>query len=96
MIAINNCKIGYTSVLFSIENMQLQKGEIYALIGSNGAGKSTFFSTLTKQIRPLDGTINIDTKTLITYSAKELAKKIAFVQSKSDLPDFLTVQAYLE
>ena len=96
MIAINNSNIGYSSVLFSIENMQLQKGEIYALIGSNGAGKSTFFSTLTKQITPLDGTINIDTKTLITYSAKELAKKIAFVQSKSDLPDFLTVQAYLE
>lgn len=96
MIEINNCNIGYSTVLFSIENIQLHKGKIYALIGSNGAGKSTFFSTLTKLITPLDGTINIATNSLASYSTKELAKKIAFVQSKSDLPDFLTVQAYLE
>jgi iron complex transport system ATP-binding protein len=95
MIHLKNCTIGYSSALFSIDDILLNKGSIYALIGSNGAGKSTLFSTLTNQLSTLSGTITIASQPLNYIKLKEIAKKVAFVQSKTDYPDFLTVEAYL-
>jgi iron complex transport system ATP-binding protein len=95
MIHLKNCTIGYTNPLFSLDEIQLLKGEIYALIGSNGAGKSTFFATITQQTKLLNGSITIDQQPLNKFSKNSLAKQIAFVESTSDLPDFLTVREYL-
>lgn len=95
MIHLKNCTIGHTNPLFSLDEIQLLKGEIYALIGSNGAGKSTFFATITQQTKLLNGSITIDQQPLNKFSRNSLAKQIAFVESTSDLPDFLTVKEYL-
>lgn len=95
MIVLKDCTIGYSKTLFSIDELQLVKGEIYALIGSNGSGKSTFFATLTKQLKPLSGSIEIDNKVLQNLSRKDLAQQISFVESTASLPDFLTVKDYL-
>ena len=37
----------------------LKKGEVFALLGVNGAGKSTTFKSLSRQISPTDGKISI-------------------------------------
>src|SRR5690625_1290832 len=41
----------------------LQKGEICALIGKNGAGKSTFFKMLAGQMKPSSGEVQLFGKT---------------------------------
>lgn len=40
-------------------NFSLKKGEICALIGKNGAGKSTFFKLLSGQLIPTSGDIQL-------------------------------------
>lgn len=44
-------------------SISFEKGEVHALIGENGAGKSTFIKTLSGAIRPTSGTITIEGKT---------------------------------
>ncbi|PFE93049.1 ABC transporter ATP-binding protein [Bacillus thuringiensis] len=41
-------------------NFTLKKGEICAIIGKNGAGKSTFFKMLSNQVLPTEGLIQLD------------------------------------
>ena len=41
---------------------QLKKGEVHALMGENGAGKSTFIKVITGVHKPDSGTILLDNK----------------------------------
>ena len=47
--------------LVAVENLSfgLQSGECFALLGVNGAGKSTTFKNLTCEVEPTDGNIHI-------------------------------------
>ncbi|WP_282155842.1 ABC transporter ATP-binding protein [Cytobacillus gottheilii] len=69
----------------------LKKGEICALIGKNGAGKSTFFKILAGQQVPSSGEIHLFGK-----SGRELEKakrRIAFmVETPAFFPDFTALQ----
>lgn len=40
-------------------NFSLQAGECFALLGVNGAGKSTTFKSLTCEVKPTSGKIKI-------------------------------------
>lgn len=56
---------------------QIKKGCIYGLVGSNGAGKSTFLRMITGVYKPEGGTITIDG--LPVYENPEVKKRIAYV-----------------
>ena len=47
--------------LVAVENISfgLQAGECFALLGVNGAGKSTTFKSLTAEVEPTEGSIHI-------------------------------------
>lgn len=72
-------------------DFSLHKGEICALIGKNGAGKSTFFKMLAGQLRPTTGDIY-----LFGQSDKRLAQaktRMGFmIESPEFFPDFTAVQ----
>ena len=40
-------------------NLQVEEGEIHALVGENGAGKSTFLKILSGQLEPTSGDVVI-------------------------------------
>ena len=48
-------------MLFAVSNLSfsLQSGECFALLGVNGAGKSTTFKSLTCEVKPTSGKIKI-------------------------------------
>lgn len=46
---------------------RMESGELIGLVGSNGAGKSTFIKILSTLIRPTDGEILLDGKSIIKY-----------------------------
>lgn len=94
MISAHDLEIGFRAsgarhsptVVASEINVALQNGEIVCLLGPNGSGKSTLIRTLSGLHRPLGGTINLEGKSLLQFSTKEVAKKISTV-----LTDRLTI-----
>ena len=55
------------------------RGEIVAVLGPNGVGKSTLFGCLLGFLKPSSGEILADEKLLQAYSRRDLASKIAYI-----------------
>ncbi len=70
--------VGYnkTPVIKDIE-IEINKGEIITLIGSNGAGKSTILKSIAGQLSKIAGTVYLDEKDISEFSGKELSEKMA-------------------
>tara|TARA_B100000965_G_scaffold307477_1_gene266446 strand:- start:12456 stop:14192 length:1737 start_codon:yes stop_codon:yes gene_type:complete len=84
-ITIKNLFFSYNSkneVLTNI-NLNIQSGEIIALVGPSGAGKSTLFSLILKFIKPNKGKILIDGYNIDKFNNKYLRKLIAIVPQKT-------------
>ncbi|WP_296147193.1 ABC transporter ATP-binding protein [uncultured Flavobacterium sp.] len=58
MIQVNQLSKSYNgTTVLKIDNLEIQKGESFGLVGNNGAGKTTFFSLLLDLIQPTTGYI---------------------------------------
>ena len=56
MIQVDNLQKEYKSVIvLNLLALQIKKGEMFGLVGNNGAGKTTFFRCLLDLIRPTKG-----------------------------------------
>lgn len=58
-------------------NCTIPDGCIYGLVGSNGAGKSTFLRLISGVYKPLEGTIDIDGTPI--YENPDMKKQIVYV-----------------
>lgn len=65
-------------------NLTLEKGKIYALLGRNGAGKTTFFNCISQEIPRDSGIACFDDGSLLTQH------DVGFVYTNPMLPEFLT------
>lgn len=60
-------------------NFEIKKGERIAIIGKNGAGKSTAAKLLCGLIRPQTGTIYLNGSDIKNLSIKEIGEKVGYV-----------------
>ena len=87
ILTLDSLKIGYTSgknenILLPPLNASADSGELIAVIGRNGIGKSTLLRTLTGLQRPLGGEINYDGKNIADYSRNELARMVGYISTE--------------
>jgi iron complex transport system ATP-binding protein len=87
ILSINSLKIGYVSgkkenILLPPLNASASKGELIAVIGKNGIGKSTLLRTLTGLQPSLGGEILIDGEDLSSYSRIKLAHNIGYISTE--------------
>ncbi|HHV79183.1 MAG TPA: ABC transporter ATP-binding protein [Firmicutes bacterium] len=63
MLRVRNLKAGYDGVpvLFDV-SFEVNEGELVAIVGSNGAGKSTILRTISGLIKPMGGEIEFEGK----------------------------------
>ncbi len=93
-----NLSVGYTShtkstkILLSNLDIKLEKSKLTALIGINGAGKSSLLRTLVGLQKPLSGEIFLEKKLLNSYNKAEIAKKISLVLTDKVETNQLTVK----
>ena len=63
-------------------NLEIEKGEVTAFVGSSGAGKSTMMSLILKFLSPSTGEIYIDDKNIKSINSKDIRVNIALVQQQ--------------
>ena len=56
-------------------NLEVEKGEIYGIIGFSGAGKSTLARCINRLETPDSGSIEVGGTDILSLSKKELLKK---------------------
>ncbi|MCI3923984.1 ABC transporter ATP-binding protein [Paenibacillus sp. TRM 82003] len=72
-------------------NITIPTGQITALVGSNGSGKSTILKTMARIMTPSQGNVFLDGKSIHRQSTKEVAKQLAILPQNPTAPDGLTV-----
>jgi ATP-binding cassette subfamily B protein len=68
-----------TKVVLEDISLHLRPGQITALVGVNGAGKSTIVKLLTRMYDPVSGAINLDGQNLASYDLAALRTNFAAV-----------------
>lgn len=87
ILSLDSLKIGYASgkhenVLLPPLNACANKGELIAVIGRNGIGKSTLLRTLTGLQPSLGGEIFYSGKNIRDYSRMDLAQKVGYISTE--------------
>jgi len=87
---------GDAQALFGID-LDVDAGEVVALIGANGAGKSTFLKTITGMLAPSAGEIRFDGERIDRAEAADIvARGIAMVPEGRRLFPSLSVEENLQ
>jgi iron complex transport system ATP-binding protein len=96
VLNFENAIAGYSakhkiSEIVKIDNISAKKAEIIALIGINGAGKSTFLKSIIGLNKFISGNVFLKNINIKKYSSKQIAKIISFVSSEIITAGHLTV-----
>ncbi|WP_139491002.1 ABC transporter ATP-binding protein [Brevibacillus dissolubilis] len=95
MVALETQNLTLTygeSLIIDQLNLQIPKGKITVLIGSNGCGKSTLLRSMARLLKPKEGNILLDGQAIATTPTKEIAKRLAILPQSPTAPEGLTVQ----
>ncbi|MBU3092321.1 ABC transporter ATP-binding protein [Clostridium sp. CF011] len=72
-------------------NLNIPKGKITAIIGSNGCGKSTILKTIARILKPKSGVIYINDNDIQDLSSNFISKEMAVLPQSPQAPNGLTV-----
>lgn len=65
--------------------------EFTVIIGPNACGKSTLLRSLSRLLRPAEGIVSLDGRSLLTFRPKEFARIVGLLPQSSIAPDGITV-----
>jgi branched-chain amino acid transport system ATP-binding protein len=98
LLSVDDIHCGYDGVpvIFGV-SLEVAQGELVAIVGANGAGKSTTMRSIAGLMHPARGSIRFDGEDITTTPAHEtLAKGISYVPEGRRLFGKLTVRENLE
>jgi iron complex transport system ATP-binding protein len=94
MLSGHDLTIGYPDhVVGRGLDVALSTGEVLALLGPNGGGKTTLLKTLLGLLAPQAGEVRLDGRPLPHYSSRERARQIAYVPQSHFTTFAFTVEA---
>lgn len=85
MLEVRDISINYgdCAVVESV-SFSLRSGKIVALLGSNGAGKTTVLKSLNGSLPIAKGEVLLDGKSLNKFSRREIAQKISVIAQETE------------
>ena len=95
-IAVRNLSVVYPNGLRALDNVNIdiKKGEFVAVIGTSGAGKSTFIRSINRLVQPSAGSIMINGENTVSAKGddlRRLRKDVAMIFQQFNLVKRLTV-----
>lgn len=100
LLELESLVIGYKRQIYPEISAKVFKGEVVALIGPNGIGKSTLLRTISAILQPRRGSISLMGKSLPLYREGEISGYVSYVPSQSprtknlSLFDFVSAGCY--
>ena len=93
MLSVQGLRVSYGNrpVLRGVD-LDVQRGEVVALIGPNGCGKTTLLRAITKLVPAQSGTVHIDGEPVEALPSREMARRVAVVSQGAQLPVGYTVR----
>ena len=96
LLSCQNVTVGYankktTKKVATNINFEIENGQLIAMIGENGIGKSTLLKTLIGIQNPISGTILLNQKKINDYSNLDLAQNLSVVLTEKIPASNLTV-----
>lgn len=85
MIEFQNVYYGYKTLsrkrvpVIKELNLTIRSGDRIALVGSNGAGKSTILKLISGLMKPLEGDLFVNGESTARVSPEKLAEKVAYI-----------------
>ena len=69
-----------------IENMNVKfyEDERIAVVGNNGAGKSTMLKMISRLIKPISGNVKINKESIVKKSPEEVCNKVSYIQQNPE------------
>ena len=98
MLEVRNVHAGYgqTQVLFGID-LQVHRGEVVAIIGSNGVGKTTLLGTIAGLVKPTEGQVTFEGRVLSGRASDAIVEEgVILVPEGRRLFQRMSVQRNLE
>ncbi len=93
MIKVRNLRKSYgEKVVVNDVSLNIEKGKLISFIGSNGAGKSTVLSMVSRLISKNSGEVFIDEREISQWNKGELSKKISILRQSNYMNIRLTVR----
>lgn len=88
-LELRDLACGYTKDKPVIKNItfELHDGEVCALLGPNGVGKTTLFKTILQLIEPLNGHVYIDGDDISAWTIQKRSRYLAYV-AQAHVPVF--------
>ena len=90
--------VGYSSALETMKtpfDFALSSGNVVALMGENGCGKSSLLKTFAGLLSPVSGTVSLEGKPLVEWLPRERAQAISLVRMSSAVPPRMSVSEFV-
>lgn len=88
MFELQNVAVGYGNIpVLKNISFTVQDGQITALVGTNGCGKTTLLKTIARQLPILEGKILLQGRPIQNYDRKEFARMAAFMPQVRNIPE---------
>jgi len=96
ILTTQDLHIGYPNKVSNIEiatnlNLEINSGELIAILGKNGSGKSTLIRTLTQIQAPLNGCVYLHQRDTKSFKRETFAREIAVVLTEKLPANLLNV-----
>ena len=99
MLEVNDLHVGYYKDLNILQGVDLRanSGQITAVLGANGVGKSTLLKAIYGFIRPQQGEILVDGEPVTHLSSHELVHHgVSYIPQRQSVFPFMTVEENME
>lgn len=89
-VEIENLVAGYkgydkkNKIIIDDMNLSFYKDERIAIVGNNGAGKSTILKMISRLVKPISGDIKINGESIVNKSPEEVANLVSYIQQNPE------------